>query len=236
METGYSERRFQSYEKALDFAVTEINILGAPDPDATSWVIKFCQKCGKPTWGLVTTRYCKECAERVKQTSRKKYYDEHHNTKQRESLSRIPYALMSEAIRIKLYKSEQQDKIVQKRREIYEWNEEHTCPFDDCNTHSVICQACLRGKSYAGFTPVSGRRCANNPISPTGDRYILRAKDWKNANSTHGLYTGQQYDVADYMSEHSKVELVQRMHKMGRELYLWSDGHLDITPEPDSNS
>lgn len=235
MEIG-SERRFDSYKQALEFAVKQITILGAPDPDATSWVVKFCEKCGKPTWGLVTTRYCKECSERVKQASRKKYWQEHKSTKPTVSLARVPYTLMSENMRMTLYKSEQQDKLVQKRKEIFNWNEEHTCPFADCNGNSVVCFNCMRGKSYAGFTSVSGRRCANNPISPTGDRYILRAKDWKDSNCAHGLYTGQQYDVADNLSEHAKMELVQRMSKVGRQLYVWSNGHVDNTPDPDSNS
>ena len=122
------------------------------------------------------------------------------------------------------------------RKQYMNYNEAHTCPYADRQGKSLVCQACMRGESYGGFKNVSARRCFDNPISPTGERYILRATHRKDSDSFGSIQAGQKFDVADYMSEHAKVQLVKRMQAMGRELYLWSNGHVDITPEPDSNS
>ena len=223
---------FPNYESALEYAVSHTEIKGAPNPNATSWCVVVCSECGELTWGLHRTIVCKDC---------KKTHTQKVMKRNRENYKRNPEpAVFERGLYTAIQKAKVAGKIsAEKIRRAAVWNEEHSCPLGGSESNcerSVKCFFCLRGKDYAGPANLSERRCCYNPISVNGVRYVQRATNRKISNSGDIICEGEKFDVADNMSQFAKEKLVERMHDVGREFYLWSNGHLDITPEPDSYS
>lgn len=235
------EQVFENYKAAYLYHLdNEDTIEGEPDPNNKVHRVFNCVTCGQLTWGSHTSKYCTACKAKARIEQREAYIQRRKERKAAE------YKPVSPGSRIKNSEIKLDEFLEQavtesearreKREAICEWNAAHCCPFfEGCNS-SVKCFYCQRGINYAGAETVSNRRCPNNPIATDGSRYIQRAAYGKDSNSTHGLRPGERYDVADNMPQHLKVQLVERMQRMGRTIYLWSNGHVDITPDPDSNN
>lgn len=237
------EKVFATYKEAYMYHLdNEDVILGEPNPNNKLNKVLTCDICGKLTWGSHTSKHCQspDCVKKVKRDRRKKYNDKCRAAKQAEYK---PPTLggwltwddtnMDDTIKQILTESEAKR---ERSEAVAEWNAAHCCPFFEGSKDSLKCFYCKRGINYAGASTLSNRRCPENPIATDGSRYIQRAAYGKNSHSTHGIKPGKRYDVFDNMPQHLKVQLVERMQRLGREVYLWSNGHVDITPEPDSNN
>lgn len=246
--TGSNEDRikFPDYDHALQWAVNNDWVEGKPNPNNKVITVFKCDVCGKYSWGSHTSKHCEECRIRIadEQTRQSRLRARKRKQEKKEKLrsvwdvsyGRIKYADMGNKFNISYQSLIKAEKVEQENVRLIKWNEEHTCPLADSYGRSVQCFYCERGLNYAGAQNLSERRCPNNPISPDGTRYIQRTKNRKDSNGTYSGKGIWSYDVADCMPQHLKVQLVERMRKMGRKLYLWSNGHLDVTPEPDSNN
>lgn len=245
--TGSNEDRivFESYDSALKWAMNNDWVNGKPDPNNKVITVFKCDVCGEYWWGSHSSKHCPKCRvavsheqtkrSRERQRMKKMMENEARGAKGYIGYTRIAYCDMDQKFQLSMKAVLKAEKIEAENKKLLAWNEEHTCQFADCGGRSVQCFNCMRGKSYAGFTNLSDRRCPDNPISPTGARYLQRTKNWKNPDGTKCSSGIKTIDVADNMPQQLKVQLVERMRKMGRELYLWSNGHLDITPDPDSD-
>lgn len=235
------EKVFENYREAFMYHLDhEDTIIGMPNPNNKVHRVFICDMCGMEAWGSHTSKHCPDCNVKLRLQQRADYCEKRKKKraeayKPTEPGGRIKWDetnLTKEIIR-EINESE----AARERREcVNEWNQIHCCPFFEGSAGSVKCFYCMRGINYAGASTLSNRRCPNNPIASDGSRYIQRAAYGKNPNGSHGVRPGKRYDVADNMPQHLKVQLVERMQKLGRQLYLWSNGHVDITPEPDSNS
>ena len=246
--TGSKEEgrmEFDSYDEALKWAIDNDWVKGRPNEQAKKLVVFKCDWCGEYSWGVHTSKHCLECRKAVAHDQTRKSRERAKMKRQmiKESKSsdsyvgfgRIAYCDMDQKFATSFEAIQRHEAVERENAKLIKWNNEHTCPLADNNGRSVQCFYCMRGLPYAGATNLSDRRCPDNPISPTGARYIQRTKNWKDTDSLVSHPRARFVDVADSMPEQLKVQLVERMRKVGRELYIWSDGHVDITPEPDSN-
>ena len=215
-------------------------VKGEPSIKRKLNAVVTCRYCGQQFWGSHTSEYCADCKE---QAIKKWHHDWHQKHKKyseaRTSDKKHSQFNWDQMPETELAKKiiEESDAVRERKETIAEWNAAHCCPFFEGYGHgSQKCFWCMRGVNYAGAKTVSNRRCPNNPIATDGSRYIQRTAYRKDANGNKLPNAGKRYDVADNMPQHLKVELVQRMQKLGREYYLWSDGHVDITPDPNSNN
>ena len=242
MTTG-SKIIFKNYNEAMQYHMDHEELLvGEPDYKRVINVVTTCRYCGRTFWGSHTSEYCHDCRKYAVRDSRKKYAAERNEEKRKlkeaqgPTIQRVKWDEMNLDNKA-LQACMESDSIKARKASINEWNERNCCPLFNGYNQSVACFYCMRGVNYgAPAETVSNRRCPNNPIATDGSRYIQRAAYRKNTAGLGIIEEGKRYDVLDSMSEQFKVQLVERMRKLGRTFYIWSNGHVDITTDPDSNS
>lgn len=239
---------FKTFKEAYMYHLeNEDTLVGEPDIKRKVNAVAKCVYCGSMFWGNHSSRHCPsvECTKKAQKISRDAFRARKRELK--ESSYRpvaMGYRVEWEEMKEKTTNLEiveraiaDSDEIRERKETINEWNARHCCPFFEGSEHgSLKCFYCMRGINYAGAETVSNRRCPKNPIATDGSRYIQRAAYRKDSHSAIGIKPGKRYDVLDNMPQHLKVELVERMRKLGREFYIWNNGHVDVTPDPDSNN
>ena len=239
---------FVNFKDAYAFYLeTEGLIVGQPNPNNKVHKVFKCINCGRPAWGSHTSKYCDECKDEQYEIYKARTYAKRAQLRAerkakkleiepQDAYSRISWEEIAAANPLVEKAIKESDAVIQRKQAIAEWNERHCCP-NFGSKGSIDCFYCMRGKVYGtAATNVSNRRCPNNPIATDGSRYIQRAAYRKDANGVVIPGSGKCYDVLDNMPQHLKVQLVERMQSLGRQFYIWSDGHVDITTEPDSDS
>lgn len=238
----YIIKSFASFKEAYSYHLeNEDTIAYEPSHTAKVNTVIKCKYCDIQYWGNHTSKYCPDCKTKAKRESYEIYKEKQKAIRAQEraavkevKLDRVKWDEMP-ASKIVDAAIADCDAVREKKAAVAEWNERHCCPLYGCKG-SVMCYECMRGKNYAADpSSLSNRRCPDNPIAQNGERYIQRAAYRKNPDGTVWAGSCKRYDVLDNMPQHLKVELVERMRKMGREFYIWSNGHVDTTPDPDSN-
>ena len=216
------QRTFYSQKAALEYAAEHPEIKGSPK-NARFKSVRACYYCPTLFWGTAATHTCPDCRREQANIDVDSYIDipKSHKRKRTQSTS-TPIHIEKESEEDRLKR-----KVEEANRTVFEENQRLCCSMYDGKCNSTICKACMKGVSLlSGAKTVSSRRCPENPIATDGSRYIQRATYRKDTYCPDSNSSGMYYDYADNLPEHLKVQLVQRMQRMGRDIQLCSDGHV----------